>query len=188
MEHPQSNGQVKAANKVILQGLKKRLDQAKGKWTKELHSVLWAYHTTTQSTTNKTPSRLTFGSEAMILVEVSESSWRRMNFTEDRNVQDRRTDLDLLLEDRELAYIRSEAIKQRIARKYNAKVVTQIFKKGDLVLRRIEKQSDMKLATNWDGPFRVYESLGNEAYRLAELSGKEIPPTWSAVKLRRYYS
>ena len=40
MEHPQSNGQAKATNKIILQGLKKRLDQAKGKWTKELYSAL----------------------------------------------------------------------------------------------------------------------------------------------------
>ncbi|XP_016195405.1 uncharacterized protein LOC107636406 [Arachis ipaensis] len=30
VEHPQTNGQVEAANKVILQGLKKRLDQKKG--------------------------------------------------------------------------------------------------------------------------------------------------------------
>ncbi|PNX58576.1 retrotransposon-related protein, partial [Trifolium pratense] len=40
VEHPQTNGQVEAANRVILRGLKRRLDEAKGKWTEELHSVL----------------------------------------------------------------------------------------------------------------------------------------------------
>jgi len=30
VEHPQSNGQAEAANKVILNGMKKRLDSAKG--------------------------------------------------------------------------------------------------------------------------------------------------------------
>ncbi|XP_016205924.1 uncharacterized protein LOC107646237 [Arachis ipaensis] len=40
VEHPQTNGQVKAANKVILLGLKKRLDKKKGAWVDELASVL----------------------------------------------------------------------------------------------------------------------------------------------------
>ena len=35
-----------------------------------------------------------------------------------------------------MAHIRSEAIKQRIARKYNIKVIAQTFKVEDLVLRR----------------------------------------------------
>ena len=38
--YPQRNGQVEAVNKVIVNGLKKRLDDAKGKWVKELPHVL----------------------------------------------------------------------------------------------------------------------------------------------------
>ena len=38
--YPQSNGQVEATNKTLLSALKKRLDQAKGKWVEELPSVL----------------------------------------------------------------------------------------------------------------------------------------------------
>ena len=41
--YPQSNGQAEATNKAILNGLKKRLDGAKGRWVEELPSVLWAY-------------------------------------------------------------------------------------------------------------------------------------------------
>ncbi|RDX66712.1 hypothetical protein CR513_54488, partial [Mucuna pruriens] len=36
VEHPQSNGQAEAANKVILKGLRRRLEEAKGRWVKEL--------------------------------------------------------------------------------------------------------------------------------------------------------
>ena len=36
LAYPQGNGQVKAVNKVIVNGLKKRLDDANGKWVKEL--------------------------------------------------------------------------------------------------------------------------------------------------------
>ncbi|XP_072060296.1 uncharacterized protein [Arachis hypogaea] len=74
VEHPQTNCQVKAANKVILQGLKKRLEQKKGAWADELASVLWSYRTTLQSSTRETPFRLSCGVDAMIPVEVRELS------------------------------------------------------------------------------------------------------------------
>ena len=38
--YPQGNGQAKAINKVIINELKKRLDDAKGKWVEELPHVL----------------------------------------------------------------------------------------------------------------------------------------------------
>lgn len=38
--YPQSNGQAEAVNKTILNGLKRRLDGAKGRWADELPSVL----------------------------------------------------------------------------------------------------------------------------------------------------
>nr|KYP60935.1 Transposon Ty3-I Gag-Pol polyprotein [Cajanus cajan] len=46
VEHPQTNGQAEAANKVILRELKKRLGNAKGQCADELPSILWAYHCT----------------------------------------------------------------------------------------------------------------------------------------------
>ena len=41
--YPQGNGQAEAINKVIVSGLKKRLDDAKGKLVEELPHVLWTY-------------------------------------------------------------------------------------------------------------------------------------------------
>nr|KYP31045.1 Pol polyprotein [Cajanus cajan] len=46
VEHPQTNGQAEAANKMILRELKKQLGNAKGQWADELPSILWAYHCT----------------------------------------------------------------------------------------------------------------------------------------------
>ena len=45
VEHPQTNGQAEAANRVILRGLKRKLGEAKRGWVEELHNVLWAYQT-----------------------------------------------------------------------------------------------------------------------------------------------
>nr|KYP54360.1 hypothetical protein KK1_000547 [Cajanus cajan] len=55
VEHPQTNGQAKAGNKVILKELKRRHGQAKGSWSNQLLEILWAYHCTPQGSTKETP-------------------------------------------------------------------------------------------------------------------------------------
>ena len=69
--YPQSNGQAEAINKTILNGLKKRLDGAKGRWAEELPNVLWAYQKTPRRSTRETPFSLTYGVEAVIPAEVN---------------------------------------------------------------------------------------------------------------------
>ena len=68
--YPQGNGEAEASNKVILDGLKKRLDDSKGKWMFELHLVLWAYRTTPRRSTGVMPFSLTYGTETIIPLEV----------------------------------------------------------------------------------------------------------------------
>lgn len=45
VEHSQANGQVEVTNKSLLNGIKQRLEDAKGRWLELLH-VLWACRTT----------------------------------------------------------------------------------------------------------------------------------------------
>ncbi|GFS42946.1 hypothetical protein Acr_00g0082720 [Actinidia rufa] len=68
--YPQCNGQAEATNKTIMNGIKKQLEKAKGKWVDELANVLWAYRTTPRKTTNEMPYSLAFGFEAVIPLEV----------------------------------------------------------------------------------------------------------------------
>jgi len=70
VEHPQTNGQVESANRVLLRGLKRRLEKPKGFWAEEVPRIVWAYHTTEQSGTHETPFSLVYGCDAMILVEI----------------------------------------------------------------------------------------------------------------------
>lgn len=67
-------------NKMIINGLKKRLEGAKGNWVEELPNVLWAYQTTLRRSTGETPFSMTYGTEAIILVEVSLSSSKVTGF------------------------------------------------------------------------------------------------------------
>ncbi|XXG41272.1 hypothetical protein AAC387_Pa01g1769 [Persea americana] len=74
--YPQSNGQAEISNKVVLDGLKQRLDRAKGRWTEELPSILWAYRTTPRRSTSATLFSLAYGMEAVIPLEVGLSTFR----------------------------------------------------------------------------------------------------------------
>ncbi|XP_057745745.1 uncharacterized protein LOC130963660 [Arachis stenosperma] len=189
VEHPQSNGLAEAANKVVLQALRKKLDDAKGLWAELVPEILWGYNTSPHSTTKETPFRLVYGSEAMIPVEVSQSSFRTQ--AEDHEYA-RRAELDLVEEVRTIAAVRHKALQQRLGKCHNKRVKPRSFNFGDLVLRKTEEArkppTHGKLAATWEGPYRIHQVLGKGAYRLEQLDGTVLPSTWNINSLKQYYS
>ncbi|CAJ2674684.1 unnamed protein product [Trifolium pratense] len=189
VEHPQTNGQAEAANRVILRGLRRRLDQNKKKWVEELDNVLWAYRTTPHSTTGETPFRMVYGTEAVIPVEIGEPSRRtEQPLDEEQNDEALREELDLVEEIRTGASLKEATLKQKIAARHDTKVIKREFEVGSLVLRRNADSQDGKLAPNWEGPYRVISKTENGAYYLEDLRGKKLPRPWNAQKLKQYYS
>ena len=89
-----------------MNGLKRRLDGAKGRWEEELPNILWAYHTTPRSSTGKTPFSLTYGAEVVIPVEVNLCSAQVAGFDPAQNNELMVERLDWLDECREAAIIR----------------------------------------------------------------------------------
>ena len=71
--------QAEATNKTLITALKKRLEQAKGKWVEELLDVLWAYRTTTGQPTGNTPFALAYDMDAIIPIEISLPTIRLMH-------------------------------------------------------------------------------------------------------------
>ena len=65
------NGQTETVNKVIINRLKKRLDDAKGRWVEELAHILWINRTTSRRSTGETPFAMTYGAEAVIPLETN---------------------------------------------------------------------------------------------------------------------
>ncbi|MCI60992.1 gag-pol polyprotein, partial [Trifolium medium] len=87
--------------------------EAKGKWTEELHSILWSYRTSPHSTTGETPFRLTYRTEAVIPVEIGASSFRAgIPVGDEMNNEMLREELDLLEELRDGAALREASLKQ----------------------------------------------------------------------------
>ena len=111
--------------------------EAKGAWPEELPNVFWAYQTTIRTPTGETPFRLTYGTEAVISVEVGVASTRREVFREESNDDHLRINLDCLDKVREEASIRVTKYQQRMADYYNKRVKLRRLDIGDLVLRKV---------------------------------------------------
>ncbi|XP_072056257.1 uncharacterized protein [Arachis hypogaea] len=177
--------EAEAANRVVLQAIKKKLDNAKGEWAELIPKILWSYNTTVQNTTSETPFRLVYGSEALIPVEIEIPTLRAELYDEQHNTRARNAELDLAEEDREIAAIKQRAQKQLAEKKHNKRVVPRIFSEGDLVLRRIEEvrrpHSHGKLATNWEGhsEYQKYSEWGLtnfKHYKATQCRGTGMSP------------
>uniref|UniRef100_A0A2N9EKS9 Integrase catalytic domain-containing protein n=1 Tax=Fagus sylvatica TaxID=28930 RepID=A0A2N9EKS9_FAGSY len=99
--YPQSNGQAEASNKTVLDGIKKRLEDAKGRWVEELSNVLWTFRTTPRRSTGETPFSLAYGSEAVIPLEIGLPTLRTSEWEPTKNDLAQSQALDLLEERRE---------------------------------------------------------------------------------------
>jgi hypothetical protein len=59
---------------------------------------------------------------------------------------------------------------------------------GHLVLRRVANPDTIgKLQLKWEGPFLVVSSSRPGSYRLKDMDDNDIPRSWNADELRRYY-
>ena len=88
-----------------MSGLKKRLDDAKGRWVEELPHVLWMYRTTPRRLTGKTPFSMTYGVEAVIPVETGFPTLKTSSFGPSNNDKLLEKSLDLIEERREKAMV-----------------------------------------------------------------------------------
>ena len=85
MAYPEGNEQAETINKVIVNGLKKRLDDAKCKWVDELPHVLWTYQTTSRRSIGETLFSMTYGAEVVIPLETGFPTLKTSLFTPDNN-------------------------------------------------------------------------------------------------------
>nr|CAN81979.1 hypothetical protein VITISV_032721 [Vitis vinifera] len=189
--YPQSNGQAEATNKTLIIALKKRLEQAKGKWVEELPGVLWAYRTTLGRPTGNTPFALAYGMDAVIPTEIGLPTIRTDAAKQSDANMELGRNLDWTDEVRESAAIRMADYQQRASAHYNRKVRPRAFKNGTLVLRKVfENTTEVgagKFQANWEGPYIVSKASSNGAYHLQKLDGTSLLRPWNVSNLKQYY-
>ena len=185
--HPQSNGAMERANGLIFSGIKKCLfNQKKGKWVDELPRVIWAHNTTASRAIGFSPFRLLFGSEAMTPKEIKNESLRVIK-TQANNEADE-LDKDLI-EINVLEAVKNLDKYQQETRKWrDRKIIRKEIQEGDLVIKKKKNwENPRKLQEAWEGPYIVTKNLRPGSSHLANQLGNELPYTWNADNLRKYY-
>ena len=102
--YPQRNGQAEAVNKVIVNGLKKRLDDTKDKWVEELPHFLWTYQNTPRKSIGEIPFSMTYRAETVIPLEIRFPTLITSLFTPNSNDSLLDKSLDLIEERRKMPW------------------------------------------------------------------------------------
>ena len=171
--------------------IKNWLKRTKSSWLEELPNILWAYRTITRVPTGETPFRLTFGIEAVILVEVGLTNiWIKV-YEEQKNQHGLNNNMDLIDEVIDETMKRMAKYKGTMARYYNKKVKVRRFNTGDLVLIKVlqvtKDSSQGKLGPTWEGPYEVIRHSREGSYYMKTLDSQELPHPWNIEHLKRYY-
>jgi hypothetical protein len=190
--HPQANGQVERANRMVLDALKKRLHDVantkKGKWIKELPDELWGLRTQPTKPTGQSPYFLVYGSEAILPTDVM---WESPAVEQLTKASQKTTD-ELITWTRRSSLRRPRLVSKvpRGYRRYHDRNVKEhSFNISDLVLRRIQNTEGLhKLSSPWEGPFSISKVTGPGSYRLKTLEGDDISNSWNIDQLCRFYT
>ncbi|KAJ9565768.1 hypothetical protein OSB04_001734 [Centaurea solstitialis] len=165
---------------TIINSIRKRLKAAKGRWVEELPSVLWANRTTPRTATGQTPFSLVYGCEAVLPIE------SQVPVARHRTIEQNSIDLT-----KEKAFQKMASQKAMVERYFNKKVKVKVFQLGDYVLRRVfpntQESNAGKLSIKWEGPYIITKIVGKGAYKISTIEGNEIPRSWNATHLKRYY-
>ncbi|XP_074328156.1 uncharacterized protein LOC141666072 [Apium graveolens] len=153
--HPQANGQAEVANRIILDGLKKRAESPRNTWVDEFLAILWGYHTTYKNTTKATSFMLVYRADRVVPLEITHGLSKVKAYEAGINEEGMRLALDLFDKVSDEANTSNAKHPNRASLYYKRRVRERIFQQEDLVLRKIEVLrvgEKGKLAPNWEGP------------------------------------
>jgi hypothetical protein len=136
--------------------------------------------------TGFTPFKLLFGDEAITPEEAKIRSIRTTASAEDK--VDYQTTKDTIEGTRPQAIEHINKYQAKIIRWHDRKVQLKNIKPGHLVLWRVANPDTVgKLQLKWEGSFLVVSLSRPGSYRLKDMDGNDIPRSWNADELRRYY-
>ena len=128
--------------------------------------------------------------EAVIPIEIGLPTIRTAT-PESENAESIARELDVSDELREAAVICITSFQRRLANSYNIRVKPRVFRPGDLVLRKVFKNTAdptvRKFQPNWKRPYVVMQTGEVESYVIDKIDGTPVPRMWNAMHLRRYY-
>jgi hypothetical protein len=161
-------------------------NQPRGKCPDELIKVVWSHNTTISRSIGFTPFKLMFGDEAITPEEARTGSIRTTASAEDET--DSQITKDTIEGTRLQAIEHINKYQTETIKWCDRKVRLKNIKPGHLVLRRVANLDTVgKLQLKCEGPFLVVSSSRPGSYRFKDMDDNNIPRSWNADELQRYY-
>ncbi|RDY13551.1 Gypsy retrotransposon integrase-like protein 1, partial [Mucuna pruriens] len=189
---PNMNEAVEAANKNIKKIVQKMVVTYRD-WHDMLPYALHGYQTSVRTSAGATPYSLVYGTEAVLSIEVEIPSLRVMAEAEINDsewVQSRLDQLNLIEEKRLTVICHDQLYQRRIKNTFDKRVRPQVFKEGDLVLKRKahhDKDPRGKWAPNYEGPCIVKHAFSGGALVLTDSEGQELKHPVNTDVVKRFY-
>ncbi|XP_065632319.1 uncharacterized protein LOC136068725 [Quercus suber] len=146
--------------------------------------------TTPRRSTRETPFSMTYGTEAVIPLEIGFPMLRTSSFSPSSNNKLLERSLDLIEKRRENAMVQLAHYQQKLRQGYNANVKLKPLTSGDLVLSKVvgitKNPAWGKLGPNWEMPYYITSGAGIGAYFLEDLDGhgqEGSDRLWAAPRL-----
>jgi hypothetical protein len=148
--------------------------------------VVWNHNTVLSRSTGFTPFKLMFGDEAITPEEARMGSTRTLASADDED--DCKITKDTIEGTKLQAVDHINKYQAGTIKWCHRKVRLKNIKPGHLVLQRVVNPDTVgKLQLKWEGPFLVVSSSRPGSYRLKDMDGNDIPSSWNADELQRYY-
>ncbi|KAL1308631.1 hypothetical protein AAHE18_17G120800 [Arachis hypogaea] len=171
--YAQANGQVEAANKILIGLIKKHIGNRPRTWHETLSQVLWAYQNSPRGSTGTSPYKLVYGHDAVLPLKINLNTLR-VSKQNDLPVDDYWNAMFDELND------------------YNHRISRKSFQTGELVLKvilPIEKKSRFlgKWSHSWEGPFQVIGTYSGNAYQIKDIESGKVISSINGKYLKRFY-
>ena len=170
-----------------MNGLKKRLDNAKGRWVEELPHVLWRYQTTPRRSTGETPFSMTYRVETVIPIETGFPTLKTSLFSPSSNNELLENSLDFIEECNSPIGILPTQTQARLWCQSKVEATSAWWLGNEESSGHCKNPAWGKLGPNWEGLYRITSVASIRAYFLEDLDEHVIPRPWNVNNLKMYY-
>jgi hypothetical protein len=179
--YPQGNGLAESSNKILVNIIKKMLQENKKSWHNKLVHALWADRLTTKRSIGMSPYQLVYGTDVVFPTSLGVPVMKLLQEVqvEPNDIQRRINQMIQLQQSREEVYNQTQVIQESIKKIYDRRTKEDDFKLGDMVLKWDSRNEDKgkhgKFDNLWKGPFIIQAYRGNNAFLLKDMDGADLP-------------
>ncbi|WOG81676.1 hypothetical protein DCAR_0100827 [Daucus carota subsp. sativus] len=183
--HPQTDGQTEVVNRSLGNLLRSLVGNNPRQWDLTLAQAEFAYNRSTSQTTGKSPFEVVYGQNPSSPLDLAPLPATN-NFSGD--AVDRADHIKKLHEQVRLKIVKQNEKYKKQANKFRKPAV---YKEGDLVWihqrkERFPRGRPGKLSPRADGPFKVLQRIGENAYKIELPGNYGVSAMFNVSDLSRY--